>query len=76
MKKGSGGVKKLVDLTKAFPLVKKGNEKLLQPSVPVKYPYDHEMLGTIDAMKDCMRNLTGFWENRSLSMAAPQIGVF
>jgi len=58
------------------PLIKKGNKLLLQRCLKTitKFPVDDETLETIDLCKDGIRNATGFWKGKGMSIAATQVG--
>lgn len=58
-------------------LVKKGSEILHQICVrriTNFKPLEEEVLDTIDLCKDELRNATGFWAKRGMSIAATQVG--
>ena len=57
-------------------LLKKGDkllhEKCLKPITT--FPVSTHVLETIEECKDELRNLTGFWKGKGMSIAATQIG--
>lgn len=63
-------------MTQATRLLKKGSPVLKQQCQRVikEFPLASEHLDAIDTCKDELRNLTGFWKERGMSVAATQVG--
>ena len=62
---------------KASILVKKGSEILYQRclhKITNFDPLSDEVFDTMDLCKDALRNTTGFWKGRGMSVAATQVG--
>ena len=57
-------------------LLKKGDVRLLEKCIkPItQFPLPLEVEETIDECQDELRNLTGFWKGKGMSIAATQIG--
>ena len=62
--------------TLGLSLIKKGNPVLLQRCLRTitDFPVDSEVIETIDLCKDSLRNTTGFWKGKGMSVAATQVG--
>lgn len=57
-------------------IVKKGNNVLNQRCLQTitEFPVNDEVLDTIDLCRESLRSVTGFWRNKSMSIASTQVG--
>lgn len=57
-------------------LIKKGNQMLLQRCTKQisQFPVEDEVHETIDLCEDALRNASGFWKGRGMSIASTQVG--
>ena len=68
------GIKRIIKMSRL--LLKKGHKLLSERcTTPITaFPPSDHVLETIDECKDELRELTGFWKGKGMSIASTQIG--